>query len=226
MFNWRIFVSAALGRIVGSLFVGICIALGFGPTQWAQFLIAGMPYFITPGVARLVFLLLASATLLSLLWNWVLSSQAVVRVMSTIVVCLPFVAGAFYVTAVPQSQRHLSSAEQERLTRSFSEIRTTVPLILIGVASGDEPALYAADWHNVIENAGMQTMGLLASPENNECGVMVGVVDVSHPSDRAQAVIDALARARFNVPVIPLRLRRSQQTLGIDFDIFIAPACR
>jgi hypothetical protein len=64
---WRVFTAAALGKIFGSFFVAICIALGFGPDRWAEFMIADMPIFITPGVARLVFLLLASLTMLSIL---------------------------------------------------------------------------------------------------------------------------------------------------------------
>jgi hypothetical protein len=82
----------------------------------------------------LAFLLLASATLLSLLWNWIVTSHAVGRALS-ILVCLPFVAGAFYVTAVPPAQRHLSPKDQDRVTSRFREIRNTVPLIALGMSS-------------------------------------------------------------------------------------------
>jgi hypothetical protein len=66
---WRIILFAFVGKILASLFVAVCVVLGFGPTQWAEFLISGMPIFITPGIARLVFLLFASLTLASLLWE-------------------------------------------------------------------------------------------------------------------------------------------------------------
>src|SRR5258708_3275002 len=71
---WRIFTFAFLGRICGSLFVAICIALDLGSTEWAAFLLSGMPILITPGIARLTFLLLASLTLFALSWRWVLQA--------------------------------------------------------------------------------------------------------------------------------------------------------
>src|SRR6267378_4917373 len=71
---WRIFTFAFLGRICGSLFVAICIALGLGSTECAAFLLSGMPILITPGIARLTFLLLASLTLFALSWRWVLQA--------------------------------------------------------------------------------------------------------------------------------------------------------
>jgi hypothetical protein len=96
MVVWRIFLSAFLGKVFGSLFIAICIAFGFGPQQWAEYLIAGMPVFITPGVVRLAFLLLASITLASMLRESIALASRPKKWILIAIVCLPFIVGAFF----------------------------------------------------------------------------------------------------------------------------------
>jgi hypothetical protein len=57
-----------VGNIISALFVAICVALGFGPTERAEFLISGTPLLLTAGVARLAFLLTASAVIAFRWW--------------------------------------------------------------------------------------------------------------------------------------------------------------
>jgi hypothetical protein len=63
-----------LGRVLGTLVVAICLALGFGPDEWADFIITGLPHWVTPGVARSVFIALA-VTVSALLGCTILRSR-------------------------------------------------------------------------------------------------------------------------------------------------------
>jgi hypothetical protein len=61
-FCWKTFYSAFLGKILAGIFIAICVALGFGPDEWAKTMITNLPEWITPPVAQLVFVLLALIT--------------------------------------------------------------------------------------------------------------------------------------------------------------------
>ncbi len=58
------FAGGFLGKIVGSAFVAICAALGFGPDKWAAYMTSD---FITPWMVRAVFILLGLGTLVFLI---------------------------------------------------------------------------------------------------------------------------------------------------------------
>jgi hypothetical protein len=100
----QIFASFAI-NIAAMLFAAICTALGFGPDRWAAFLVAGMPFLITPGALRLAFLLSASLTLFAAYWRPITAFSSTLsytksvslRAVTVLVFCLPFVVGAFYV---------------------------------------------------------------------------------------------------------------------------------
>jgi hypothetical protein len=53
MSAWRQIVYGFIGNFIFALFAAICAVLGFGPNQWAEYLISGMPLLITPQVLRL-----------------------------------------------------------------------------------------------------------------------------------------------------------------------------
>jgi hypothetical protein len=95
MAAWRQIWYGFIGNLVYALFAGVCTVLGFGPNQWVEFLISGVPIFITPGIARLVLLLLGSLTLLSLLWQRIAYGNSLVKTISILLASLPFVAGSF-----------------------------------------------------------------------------------------------------------------------------------
>jgi len=57
----RALAGSLVGKIIAGLFVAVCIALGFGPEKWAAFMIAELPLWITPTVARFAFVFLAVA---------------------------------------------------------------------------------------------------------------------------------------------------------------------
>jgi len=185
--------------------VAICYALGFGPDKWAAFLLAGMPFLITPGVARLALLLLGSLTLLSLLWPKIIGSQPIwLKIASAAGVCLPFIVGSFYVAATPRTQRHLETYETNQSKSSFGTVKNDVPTITIGYSSGDEPAVYSGDFIDVLSSVGITSATLPMYAEGNECGVMVGAIDVNHPSDKAQKVAWALRNSGFSAPIAKL----------------------
>jgi hypothetical protein len=111
MSGWRVFTLAFLGRVAGSLFVSFCVALGFGPDEWTRYLMSGLPavIVITPGIVRLVFLVLASLTLFALSWQTVIQKTATLAATAAILVrsavaaaiCVPFIAGLFTVDIAP-----------------------------------------------------------------------------------------------------------------------------
>ena len=88
--------------------------------------------------------------------------------------------------ATPRAQRHLSKNESDRLTANLEEIKGDVPIVIIGYSSGDEPATYVGDFVDAVNNTGITPFVLPMYAEPGECGVMVGVIDVDHPSERAQ----------------------------------------
>jgi hypothetical protein len=161
--NWRTVVSTFIGRILAALFIAICIALGFGPNKWAVFLISGMPVLITPGVVRLVFLLFASATLAALLWEKIFTPGSPLRRAASIaIICLPFVVGAFYITAVPQPDRELSQKEADRLIHVFTPIANEFPngIQVEAVSASPDAAGYAAQFMMVFRASGIKVNGI------------------------------------------------------------------
>jgi hypothetical protein len=145
---WRAFFGAILGKLAVNLLLGLCLALGFGgPNEWVAFMISGMPAFITPGIARLGLFLIASG---GLFLEWRRPVQDAIaqwprkRAAYTVFVllcCLPFVVGAFYVTAhsvAINPDRHLTSDQKEAMYRELSKIpkEQMSPIV---VASVDDP---------------------------------------------------------------------------------------
>ena len=58
-----------VGKVLGTLVVAICLALGVGPDEWADFIITGLPHWVTPVLARTVFLVLAVTVSALLGWT-------------------------------------------------------------------------------------------------------------------------------------------------------------
>jgi hypothetical protein len=53
---WRIVAGSFIGKLLATIFIAACTVFGFGPETWVEFMIAGLPEWITPSVARVVFL--------------------------------------------------------------------------------------------------------------------------------------------------------------------------
>ena len=70
-----VFWSAFAGKVVAAIFVAVCVILGFGPEQWVTFLIDGLPLWMTPALARVMFILLAVLTVILLIFSWSTNSQ-------------------------------------------------------------------------------------------------------------------------------------------------------
>ncbi len=69
----KAFAGGFLGKLAGTLFIAICLFLGFGPDKWAKFIVSEFPTWVTPGLAQAAFLTLAAITFIALflpLWKW------------------------------------------------------------------------------------------------------------------------------------------------------------
>jgi hypothetical protein len=67
----RLFFQSAAGAFVGkllaSIFIAVCVGLGFGPQEWARFVLGDLPYF-GQIAARIAFIVLGLGVLLLLVW--------------------------------------------------------------------------------------------------------------------------------------------------------------
>jgi hypothetical protein len=68
----KAFAGVFFGKLAATLFIAICLALGFGPDEWAKFIVTGLPIWVTPGLAQAVFLILAALTFGALIWPFLL----------------------------------------------------------------------------------------------------------------------------------------------------------
>lgn len=57
-----VLVASFVGRILAAIFVALCFAFGFGPDKWANFMIEAFPHWLTPNIARNIFILLGVLT--------------------------------------------------------------------------------------------------------------------------------------------------------------------
>jgi hypothetical protein len=64
----RALVGAFFGKLAAALFVVVCALLGFGPNEWAKFIVTGLPPWVTPERAQTVFITLAAITFVVLSW--------------------------------------------------------------------------------------------------------------------------------------------------------------
>ena len=60
---WKAFLGGFLGKLVAGIFIAICLARGFGPDEWVEFMITNLPSWITPTAAQIVFVGLGITTL-------------------------------------------------------------------------------------------------------------------------------------------------------------------
>ena len=66
MFHWPAFLSGFLGKVLAALFIAVCVLLGFGPEQWAKWLIGDL---ISLRLARIGFFFLGALSLILLAAN-------------------------------------------------------------------------------------------------------------------------------------------------------------
>jgi hypothetical protein len=221
---WRAFFGAALGKTVVTLVLALCVVLGFGgPTDWMAFVITGMPDFVTPGTARLSLLLAASLGIF-LEWRvpvdtkireWGTRTRRVVKTTFLIACSLPFVFGAFYVTAnsTRHSARHLSHKNKAILALELKKIPSD-QLPFIAVASVEEPNAirYAMEFINFFDYYGFPVDKVYGDPPENrilmpysvrefgwETGLSISVHDKGTPPDTAKVFYAALQRAGLRV---------------------------
>jgi hypothetical protein len=113
----RIFTAAFLGKVAAALFIAVCIALGFGPTEWAAMILGTDPTLL----ARAGFLFLALLAAVGLLWPFI-HARFFTRVTAQ-------AAGATVGTAVPQSPPSPAPSMRDWPIRElFAFIRPDLPL--------------------------------------------------------------------------------------------------
>jgi hypothetical protein len=217
-------VGNIASTIIINIFVAICTALGFGPAEWTTFLMSGMPIFLTPGVVRLGFLLIASAVLF-LEWRssvqnaisaWSMRSRLIGLTAFVIACCLPFVIGAFYITANSApiaAGRHLSHHQKDILHKAIAQIPPNV-LERFLVASVDDPEAtnYGIQFIYFFKYYGVDIYDNYADPPANTldvpypikevnmiAGLSISVFDTHNPPESAKALDSAMKRAGFQI---------------------------
>ena len=70
---WKSFFGSFFGKIAAVVFVAVCIAIGFGPDEWAKFLLTDFPKFFTPRMAQTLFIILGIFTFIGLASNHISS---------------------------------------------------------------------------------------------------------------------------------------------------------
>ncbi len=125
--------------------------------------------------------------------------------------------------AIGQSQRHLEPDQKERLRTALLPIAKEIPRIVILAGDGEE-ARFAADFADAFRKAGIEPLGPYTgyiSLLEKDRGVLVGILDINHPSDLAVKFIDALTLAEMK-PTRTMGNTIARQA-GIDFNLFIGP---
>src|SRR5689334_15877756 len=71
--NWvRIFTLAFAGKVAGSIFIAICVFLGFGPDKWVEFILGPA---IAPWIGRTLLFVLAILTFIFIRFGERLKTQ-------------------------------------------------------------------------------------------------------------------------------------------------------
>jgi hypothetical protein len=112
----RAMVASFAGRLLAVLFVAVCVLLGFGPDQWAAFLISGLPIWITPSAARITLLL-----------------AAIVIVMEVISLRRPSVPVAESPGEAVRITAPIRSRDEDPLIKSILEARARSDRVLLGL---------------------------------------------------------------------------------------------
>ncbi len=60
---WKSFFGSFLGKITSVLFITVCMAIGFGPDEWAKYLLNDLPVHFNPRAAQILLLILGAITL-------------------------------------------------------------------------------------------------------------------------------------------------------------------
>jgi hypothetical protein len=211
MFDLRQIWYGFVGNLVFTLFAGICTTLGFGPTRWVEFLITGMPAFATPGVVRLIFLLLASLTLISLLWQKIVAGQFLVKITSIAFASLPFVVGAFYVNGI-DPDRHLTHAQRVTLSQEMTKIKASLSNFEVASVSDREAMTYAANLIQFFVYLNLPVVKHYGDPPTNHFliplivthygtpeGMAIAVSERDNPPTSAKLFLSAMQNAGFKI---------------------------
>jgi hypothetical protein len=214
------FIIGVASNVASTLLFAVCVALGVGPEKWAAFLLAGIPFLISPGILRLAFLLLASLTLFTAHWRRInvfastlpRNRALIVRSVTVLVFCLPFVFGSFYITA-HSYDRHLSHAEKNRLWINISQIPPDkFHSILIASVDDPEAAQYASQFLYFLKYHKIPINEIYSDPPENtmltpynirEVGRTTGMVilihDPDNPPDAAKLFRHAMDESGFHL---------------------------
>ena len=233
----QIFTSFII-NVAAALFIAVCTALGVGPEKWAAFLLAGMPFLISPGILRLAFLLLASLTLFALYWRPInifastfsRSRAFTLRSAAVLIFCLPFVFGSFYITA-HSYDRHLSHDEKNRLWINISGIPPDkFHSILVASVDDPEAVQYASQFLYFFKYHKIPINEIYSDPPENTMltpysvrevgrttGMRVLVHDPNNPPDAAKFFRHAMQASGF-----PLQFEKYYGQIPYNNDFMLA----
>ena len=179
----------------------------------------GIP--ITLGVVRLAFLLLASLTLVSLFWQKIVIAQLAVKLALIGLASLPFVAGAFYITAFPQADRALSQEDFNKIVTDFvvisDEFQNNIT-VQAAVASPDA-AGYGAEFMAAFHIAGLRVNGI--DPHDNNSPLFPTPVLLATSQMRGLYIGVQAGLAEATIPPKALLFQKILKKTG--FDAYMRP---
>jgi hypothetical protein len=179
----------------------------------------GIP--ITPGVVRLAFLLLASLTLVSLFWQKIVVAQHAVKLVFIGLASLPFVAGAFYITASPQADRVLSQEDFNKIISDFllvvGEFQNNIT-VQAAMASPDA-AGYGVQFMAAFHIAGLRVNGI--DPHDNNSPLFPTPVLLATSQMRGLYIGVQSGLAEADIPPKALLFQKTLKKAG--FDAYVRP---
>jgi hypothetical protein len=211
-------IGGLLSFILRTILVGVCLILGFGPDKWAAFLMSGLPVLASPSVARLMFLLLASLTILSMIWGPALadgpgqSRRKISQIGAVLLSFMPFVFGAFLIishSAPLPDERDISNSTVSCLRRDIAESEPLENIkIAVGNVGGDRESMQYAnqflalvDMMNIADNRqnpkgvnGGRSLGPVFSNDPKGHGVHVTVANRIKPPSEGTALREILQK--------------------------------
>jgi hypothetical protein len=119
------------------------------------------------------------------------------------------------------SPRHLTAEQQAKLVSALKPLAATISNVAVMSEPLPETLRYASEFIKVLKDAGINPIGPMIgwAEADNDRGVMVGLTDISKPSEKALSFIYALRSAGLDVKTV----KWSVPNQTADFDLFLGP---
>lgn len=125
----------------------------------------------------------------------------------------------------PALGRRLSADEKAALRRSFAEKKGAIPIIIISAVTLPEAGRYALDFAAEFQKMGfaVTTDTTAIAMDEDDRGLMVGVIDPAKPSEAARAFIKGMLDAGFRIKQVKYEVDPGGLS---DFDLFVGERAR